>query len=226
MVNFRSDPAPMQNEQRFQQQGKPTDSRFRPHVNTPEKMAKPDMTQIDRLLQHDVVKPKPQKRFLNIKSHGTKTAIEVAPDVTTKEWQTIRLEAAGKVSPSGKEYDWKSKISVQLTKQELPVVIGVLLGYLPSAEYGNHGGDKNKGFSIENQGKNFFFKVLEGATSKMMVCPVPIVEAHLMGMLALSQYVKNFEGMSCEAGIIAIRTMCSHMVKGDAYPKVKSNGRR
>jgi hypothetical protein len=220
---YRSSPAPMQNNQRFQpQRANPSEASFRPRSMDPTNMAK---QRDEQSKQHDLDNGRPAKRFMNIKSHGTKTAIEVAPDETTKEWQTIRLEAAGKVSPSGKEYDWKSKISVQLTKQELPVVIGVLLGYLPSAEYGNHG-DKNKGFSIENQGKNFFFKVLEGATNKMMVVPVPIVEAHLMGMLALSQYVKNFEGVSCEAGIIAIKTMCSHMIKNDAYPKVKSNGRR
>jgi hypothetical protein len=219
--SFRTTPAPMRGNQRFQsQRSNPAEDRFKPRENTQD-----IVTQIEKPLHSGVDQNKPYKRYINIKSHGTKTAIEVAPDNTTKDWQTIRLEAASKVSPSGKEYDWKGKISVQLTKQELPVVIGVLLGYLPSVEYGNHG-DKNKGFSIENQGKNFFFKVLEGATKCLMVCPVPIVEAHLMGMLALSQYVKNFEGMSCEAGIMAIKTMCSHMIKNDAYPKVKSNGRR
>jgi hypothetical protein len=224
--SFRTTPAPMQDHQRFHtQRSNPADDRFKPRGNTQYSVPQNSVMQIEKPLHSDVDQKKPYKSYMNVKSHGTKTAIEVAPDETTKEWHTIRLEAAGKVSPNGKEYDWKSKISVQLTKQELPVVIGVMLGYLPSAEYGNHG-DKNKGFSIENQSKNYFFKVLEGASSRLFVCPVPIVEAHLMGMLALSQYVKNFEGMSCEAGIIAIRTMCSQMIKSDAFPKVRQSGRR
>lgn len=162
-----------------------------------------------------------QKNYKQIKSFGTKAALEFAVDATKSDWHTMRLECAKKLPNSDKKYDWENRISVQITKHELPLVIGVLLGYLPSVKYANHG-DSNKGFSIENQGSNFFFKVNEVATKKLYVCPVPIVEAHLMGMLALSQYAKNFDRMGCDAALSAIKTMCSHMLRNNAFPKVEN----
>ena len=159
------------------------------------------------------------RSFMNVKSHGKNNAIEVAPDETQKGWHTIRLEGAPKMQGGSKAYDWGKKVSIQITKNELPVIIGVLLGYLPYCEYKNHGGDANKWFSMENQGKSFYFKVGQASTKQMMPCPVPTVEAHLMGMLALTQYIKNFEGMSSGAALEAIKVMSGHMVRNDQIPK-------
>lgn len=163
------------------------------------------------------------KKYMAIKSHGKNTAIEVAPDLTMKEWYTIKIEGAAKINDQSKAYDWKNKISIQMTKTELPLVIGVLLGYLPEVEFKNHG-DSNKGVAIQNQGKNFYFKIMElsGKCGKprLHVCPVPVVEAHLMGMLGLTEYVKNFEGMTTDAALSAIKVMCIQLYKNDAYPKV------
>jgi len=166
-----------------------------------------------------------ERSFMNIKSHGAKNAIEVAPDNTTKNWQTIRLEGAPKMQDGSKAYDWSNKISIQLTKSELPVVIGVLLGYLPSCTFKNHGGDANKWFSIENQGTKFYFKIGQASTSKMMPCPVPTVEAHLMGLLALAQHAKNFEGLSTDAALEAIKVMCGHMVRNNSFPQPQNKAR-
>jgi hypothetical protein len=55
----------------------------------------------------------------------------------------------------------------------------------------------------------------------MLPCPVPFVEAHLAGMVALSQYAKNFEGMSTDAALEAIKVMSSHMVKNVAFPQAR-----
>ena len=163
-----------------------------------------------------------KKKYKSIKSHGKQYAIEISADTTQKEWSTIRIEAAAKLNNGTKAYDWNNKISVQMTKQELPVVIGTLLGYLPGCEYSQHG-DTNKGFSIQNQQKTFYFKVFEGNSKRYMHCPVPIVEAHLMGMLALAEHTRNFEGVGSEAALTAIKTMCVQMYKHSAYPAPKSN---
>ncbi|MDC8832962.1 hypothetical protein [Alteromonas gilva] len=163
-----------------------------------------------------------KKKFKSIKSHGKQYAIEVSADVTQKKWHTVRFEAAAKLNNGTKAYDWKNKIGVQLTKQELPVVIGTLLGYLPGCEYSQHG-DTNKGFSIQNQHKNFYFKVFEASTNRFMNCPVPIEEAHLMGMLVLAEHTRNFEGVSSDAALTAIKNMCLQMYKHSAFPAPRAN---
>ncbi len=160
------------------------------------------------------------KRYMNIKSHGKSNAIEFAPDNTQTGWDTLRIEAAPKLSGNTKAYDWANKVSVQVTKTELPIVVAVLLGFLPSCEFGNHG-DTAKWFSIENQGKAFYIKVGQASDKRMLPCPVPYVEAHLAGMVALSQYAKNFEGMTTDAALEAIKVMSSHMVKNEAFPQAR-----
>ena len=164
------------------------------------------------------------KRYMNIKSHGKSNAIEFAPDNTQKGWDTLRIEAAPKLGGNTKAYDWANKISVQITKTELPIVVAVLLGFLPSCEFGTHG-DTAKLFSIENQGKSFYMKVGQASDKRMLPCPVPFVEAHLAGMVALSQYTKNFEGMTTDAAIEAIKVMSSHMVKNEAFPQARQINR-
>lgn len=162
------------------------------------------------------------RKFQNIKSHGGKAAFEVAPDETMKGWHTIRLEGAPAKGDGTKAFNWDEKVSIQITKTELPIVIGVLLGYLPMCEFKNHGGDAAKWFYMENQGKNFFFKIGQGTPKRMSVCPIPTVEAYLMGTLALTQHVKNFEGLDSNAALASLKTMCAHLMKSGQHA-VKPN---
>jgi hypothetical protein len=161
-----------------------------------------------------------KREFKNIKSHGKQNAVEVAPDITTGGWHTLRLEGAQKHG-NANTYDWKNKVAIQVTKTELPVVIGTLLGYYRQCEYKNHGAGTDKWFSLTNQGSNFFFRIGQTTGGILMPTPVPVVEAHLMGMLGLSQYIKNFEGMSADAALDAIKTMCAHMTRNN-----KTGGRQ
>lgn len=164
-----------------------------------------------------------KRLFKNIKSHGKKSAVEIAPDVTASGWHTLRLESALK-HIEGNTYDWEKKVSIQITKTELPVVIGTLLGFYRECEYKNHGDDTDKWFSLCNQGKNFFFRVGLTKGKMLMPTPVPFVEAHLMGMLGLSQYIKNFEGISADAALDAIKTMCAHMTRANKTGSQRQHG--
>ena len=158
-----------------------------------------------------------QRQFFNIKAHGNKSAVEVAPDTTAQGWHTIRIESAAKLENS-KAYNWEGKVSLQLTKTELPVVIGTLLGYYRKCEYKNHGAGSDKWLMIENQcgsGKHqeFFFKVGQTTNRILLPTPVSLPEANMMGLLALSQYIKNFEGVTADAALSSIKTMCTHMLR-------------
>lgn len=162
------------------------------------------------------------KNFLQVKTHGGKAAFEFSIDKTKDGWSTIRLEGASKLNNNTKMYDWKNKITIQITRNELPVIAAVLLGFLPSCEFGNHG-PTNKGFALVNQGKNFFFKIFEpGENKRMYVCPVPLVEANLMGTLALAQHTQNFPSLSSDSALTAIRSLASQMIKSGAAPLART----
>lgn len=158
---------------------------------------------------------------MSIKSHGKQAAVCVSRDETQGHWKTVSLESAEKLKNGTKEYAWKTKkIKIQITKTELPIVIGVLLGFLPACEFSNHG-DENKNFSIENQDSNVFIRVGNPAKKQFNACPVPFVEAHLMGMLALAEYVKNFDGMDCSTAFECIKHLCQSFYAKGAYPGMK-----
>lgn len=156
--------------------------------------------------------------FLQLKSHGGKCAIQCETSLTKKdEWFTISIESAMK-DPSdqnNKRFDWRSKTMLQLTRNELPVFIAVLLGMLPGIKFDNHG-DQNKFMSIENQGKSFFFKT-GGSGLQLHTVPVPLSEAYMFATMALGQYVRNFYGMTPEAAIDIISRMAVQMFNNNAY---------
>ncbi|MCO4319887.1 hypothetical protein [Aliidiomarina quisquiliarum] len=136
---------------------------------------------------------------MRLKVFGGKAALEffeaeTRGGKTGKGWKTIQIDAAYKIQ--GKEvYDWQRKSIIQITRLELPYVIAVLLGVRSSCAYKAHGPNKDKGFEMERQPNNgsVFFKVFDGQNGTKAV-PIPMVEAMMIGHMALAQYLENFDG--------------------------------
>jgi len=124
--------------------------------------------------------------------YGTKNALSVTPSSTRHEWETVMIESAAKLDEQSKQYNWQKKTSIQITKQELPHFIMVMLGLINHCKFDSHGAANDKGFEIERQQKNLFFKTF--ARGALHPVPVPYEDAVMIGHLALSQYVKNFNG--------------------------------
>lgn len=103
--------------------------------------------------------------------YGGKAALCWDVDETKNGDATIRLEAAKAIGE--RKYDWGNKITIQLTRDELPCVAAVFLGILPRTEGKNHGvGDQQgKGFEIEHQGNKLFIKVF---APQKPPCAVPV----------------------------------------------------
>lgn len=133
--------------------------------------------------------------------YGSKAALCFNCDETKGKTPTISLDAATLISP--KNYDWKNKIRIQLTKQELPVVAAVMLGVKQKCEFKNHGKDNDKGFSMERQegGKLFVSVFAKGLPVKA----VPVFQPDLLWVSALfvSQIQKGCDGLDT-SGVIAI----------------------
>ncbi|MEH6454753.1 MAG: hypothetical protein V7749_00395 [Cocleimonas sp.] len=155
------------------------------------------------------------KEYASLKCHGKKAAIELKPSLTRKlEWETVMIEAATAVGP--KQFNWADKISIQITKSELPHVISTLLGIKQRFEGKSHGVKANKGFSLTWQSKGessmmLFVCVSEGGKPAMAV-PVAGFDAMMMGHMACVQYVRNFPGLTTDACIKSLETMARHNI--------------
>lgn len=112
----------------------------------------------------------PSRTSLHV--YGGRAALCFEASRTRRDVPTVTMDAAPSNAP--KTYDWKNKTTVQFTVDELPFVLAVFLGIVPSCEYKSHGANKDKGFRFEAQdGGKIFAKVF----SPDGVCAVPITRA-------------------------------------------------
>ena len=134
-----------------------------------------------------------EREYLQKHVYGGKAALCFEADETRKGVHTVCLDAAASTAP--REYDWNNKIRVQFTRDELLVVTAVFFGLLPSCKYDSHGEGKDKGFSIEDQGKNLFIKVFAKGAARAV--PVTPEDAYYVSAILMRQLRKNSPWMSC-----------------------------
>jgi len=125
----------------------------------------------------------------NIHVYGQKAALCWEADTTKGDAATVALDAALSTAP--RAYDWSKKIRLQLTIRELPVVAAVLLGQVERCEFKNHGAEKNKGFTLENQtppnGKGKVFVRVFAANEMPRAVPMEAVDVFRVSLLVLEQ---------------------------------------
>ena len=114
--------------------------------------------------------------------YGGKAALCVEADETRQHEPTLRLEVARATGP--REYDWTRKLTLQLTRDELPVVAATVLGLLPRCLFKNHGPDNNKGLEIEHQGSHLFIRLFQKDHGVFAV-PVGAADSFHLGALCL-----------------------------------------
>lgn len=91
------------------------------------------------------------------------TVIEdFAGDRRRPPFHTICVEMAP-IVPGTKHYAWENKISVRLTRREMPCYAAVLLGLLPAMNASKHGTAHDKAIDIVDQGSHIFIKLRQGA---------------------------------------------------------------
>ena len=132
----------------------------------------------------------PQREYDDHHVYGGKGAVVFSASMTRGSEKkaaqpTVFIEGAKALGP--RKYDWKrgQKISIQLTMQELPAVAAVFLGIRPSAEYRHHGEKKDKWFSVEKQGENFFMKI--GQEKRVVAVPITPSDAYYVTQIFLKQ---------------------------------------
>lgn len=130
-----------------------------------------------------------EKKYFQVHVYGKAAAACFSADTKRNSTtQTIRIEAAE--SNGTRVYDWENKIAVQLSVKELPLLLGVLMNWLPAYKAEGHGEKNDKGFSIERQEGKFFLSMFAKG-QKARAVPIPPGDAYCITSLLLRQMVAN-----------------------------------
>lgn len=123
----------------------------------------------------------PEREYLSHHVYGVKGALCFSVDKTKQGFETLSVDAANSTAP--KVYDWSNKIRLQLTQNELPIFVALIMGYIPKAEFSNHNG---KGMKIVNQGKSLFFQ-LYGKNLGNRSIPCGAIDSFYVASLSIRQ---------------------------------------
>lgn len=149
-----------------------------------------------------------QRDYASVHIYGSKAALCFNADMTRAEGNTIRLEAAP--AKGQRAFNWDAKIGVQFTTKELPFVLAVLMGWMPSVQFTAHGPKKDKGFSLEHQvGGKVFARVWQGNGGGQI--SVPIFAEDLFGVVALllRQMGRNSPHLGVDGVMAVVRQLSS-----------------
>ena len=120
--------------------------------------------------------------------YGGKGALCFEPDQTRSGVRTICIDAAD--ARGDRQYDWAHKLRLQLTAYELLHFAAVLFGFRKKCEGRNHGPDKSKGFTLEDQGDKLFLRIFAKGQSVKAV-PISPDDAFYIAQLFLVQLRGN-----------------------------------
>lgn len=130
---------------------------------------------------------------------------------------TVVVEVA---KAEGGQYAWKDKIIFMLTLSELPLVLGVFLGYLDKLELKGHGNNQEKALSIDNQGNQFFLKIITRGQPPRAV-PIPAMDSYQIVCLLLAQMQRNDHHLP----VAIIMQLAKHICDMHSAPRANPGGR-
>lgn len=94
--------------------------------------------------------------------------------------QVVTIESA-RALPDGSGYDWASKLTVQLTPEEMPLATAVLMNLSAMARFGQHGPERDKFVELRRQEGGLVLVTGQGST----VHAVPVKAGVLYYLLSL-----------------------------------------
>ena len=134
--------------------------------------------------------------------YGGKAALCIETDETRQGEPTLRIEVEAARATAPREYDWRQKLALQLTREELPVIAATVLGLLPRCAYNNHGPNQDKGLEIVHQGTHLFVRVFQKDRGVVAV-PVTAADSYALGALCLRQLRKTAPWLS-DQGVMTL----------------------
>ena len=103
------------------------------------------------------------------------------------------------------QFDWQNKVRIQLTRQELPIVAAVVLGYRSACEFKNHGAGNDKGFSMERQGGGRVFVRVFARDQGVKAVPIETADEFYVAGLFLRQLGKVMPWLDGTGSMMTLR---------------------
>lgn len=124
------------------------------------------------------------------------------------EWEGkpgVMVDAA--VSTGPKAYDWKNAIHVWLDVNEVGAVLAVFRRWRKGIEFGAHGSQNDKSFSIEFQGQHFYAKVSakKAGTQPTRAVKIMPTDATAVSILFLTQLAESYPAIPLNELLATVR---------------------
>ncbi|MCB4350152.1 hypothetical protein LA345_40880 (plasmid) [Burkholderia vietnamiensis] len=143
-----------------------------------------------------------EKDYLSQHIYGGRAAACFSADTTRSGTATVRIEAAE--SKGQRQYDWKDKVSIQLSSRELPLVLATMMQWMPLFEGKGHGANNEKWFALENQAGKLYLSVnCKGKNVRGV--PIMAGDAYSICTLIMRQMLKNDPFLSSEALLMIVK---------------------
>ena len=144
--------------------------------------------------------------------YGGKFALDFKATKNRKNIATVSIDAAA--MQAGRTVNWADKICIQLTKEEMVHVAGVIFGIITKCEYSQHGPQHDKGFKFEHQGNKIFINVMSKGKNAHSV-PMTASDTYYVGNLFLRQLQLMQPWMTPGEILTSLRVILTKMTKNN-----------
>lgn len=157
---------------------------------------------------------KPEKKnvpapYYSFHVYGAKAALCLSEAQTrTQQRQSINIEGAHILGAGSNQYDWKNKIIIQLSPEEMFLVLALLNGKIDHLQFAGHGLSHDKVFEMQAQQSHYFVKLIQRGRSPVTV---PMQSQHALNLTSLlfAQIKKNHPHL----GMDEMRVMEEQLVR-------------
>lgn len=123
--------------------------------------------------------------------YGSKAALCFSEAQTrTQARATVNIEGALLLSGPTSQFDWQHKIIIQLSPEEMFLVLAVINGKIPQVQFAGHGAQHDKLLEFQRQQANYFVRLVQRGRSPVAV-PMPALQALNLTSLLLQQIKHN-----------------------------------
>lgn len=137
-----------------------------------------------------LARSKPAAPYYSFHVYGAKSALCFSEAQNRKNQFTINVEGAPLLQKSNNAYDWASKIIIQLSAEEMFLLLAVLNGKLHSIQFSGHGEKHDKMMEFHLQGAHYFVRLIQKNRPPISV-PMPPINAVNLSSLLYQQIKKN-----------------------------------
>jgi len=144
-------------------------------------------------------------KYHSVHVYGGKAALCFSADETRADKeQTVRVEAAAALG--GRRYDWSQKVALQFTTRELPQVLALFMGWIPTLKLQAHGPANDKWAMFANQAGGKVY-VTMGQSKNSKAVPIMASDIYQVVDLLIKQILRNSPHMGAEGLLMMVRSL-------------------